>query len=603
MARFVPWILAVSACLCVVPSVQAYIDKAPTLMALIREARTITLVEVERFDRDGAVAMLKKVRDLKGESKADPVRHVLRSEQQGIDRALLEWAEAGSRCVVFMNGNNVVVCLGESWYQATSAGDNWWRLDRMRPELPLAYFGTTTRLAEAIPVIAAGKNAVITILPHGANNEGASFDVALNRASLPGLVKVQRISANLRMPAETMELGSNDAYFRGAGRVERADLAVLQKQLHAADATARAEAAADVGWLGTDALSAAEDLAALLSDKLPMVRLAAAAALCRVNAKDPRPLKVLSDGLASEHVSSRRHAARATGLAGSAAAPLAKKLAELLKDSDETVRRLSLQSLATLGPVAADSVDTVTSLLDEPGSAVEAADALGRMGPAAQSALKRLTKMLSADSAAHRWAAVRAMAQIGGPGAEPAVRFMIRELPTAQHVESYNMLIYLSLLGPVAKDAIPAVRQARVMNSALRDTTVWAIDPGTELPNLGGAGNQYWIQYILESYIHEFGDRFRPVATTLARDIMSGNARNVPAWGYKLLARCPQESLKVFVPALADERLVMRERATVALGFMGRAASSAKPQITQALKGSQDEREQLLLRWCLREID
>lgn len=60
---------------------------------------------------------------------------------------------------------------------------------------------------------------------------------------------------------------------------------------------------------------------------------------------------------------------------------------------------------------------------------------------------------------AARWAAVRAMAQIGGPDAQPAVDFMIRALPRATEVEGYNMMVYLALLGPVAA-ARPSLRKA-----------------------------------------------------------------------------------------------------------------------------------------------
>jgi hypothetical protein len=46
----------------------------------------------------------------------------------------------------------------------------------------------------------------------------------------------------------------------------------------------------------------------------------------------------------------------------------------------------------------------------------------------------------------------------------------------------------------------------------------------------------------------------------------------------------------------------MRERAAVALGYMGPAAAAARPQVSQALDTSQDERERRLLQWCLRQI-
>jgi aryl-alcohol dehydrogenase-like predicted oxidoreductase len=44
-----------------------------------------------------------------------------------------------------------------------------------------------------------------------------------------------------------------------------------------------------------------------------------------------------------------------------------------------------------------------------------------------------------------RWAAVRAICQIGGDEAHPAVEFMVRALPTASEVDGYNMMVYLAL--------------------------------------------------------------------------------------------------------------------------------------------------------------
>ncbi|MBI3407354.1 MAG: hypothetical protein HY040_03230, partial [Planctomycetes bacterium] len=92
-------------------------------------------------------------------------------------------------------------------------------------------------------------------------------------------------------------------------------------------------------------------------------------------------------------------------------------------------------------------------------------------------------------------------------------------------------------------------------------------------------------------------------AQALAKRIMSGKGGNVPPWGYKMLAKFPEDSLAILTPGLADKDLAMRERATVALGYMGRAAGAARPQVAQALKTSQDEREQRLLKWCLRELE
>jgi hypothetical protein len=444
---------------------------------------------------------------------------------------------------------------------------------------------------------------VITALPHGANREGASFDLALNRSNLPGLVKVQRLRASTKMPEMAMGVGSNPAFVIGMGRVGREELPALRAKLKSTDATVRAESAVDLGFLG--AAEAEGDLAKLLDDDSPNVRLAAASALLRIKSKGTgtRSLDILDKELASEDVVIRRHAAGAVSLAGSGAAPLAGKLAALLKDPDSLVRRNALQAIATLGPAAAEAVDPVAALLGNRATAIDAADTLGRMGPKARTALKALAPLLSADAHAERWAAVRAMAQIGGPDALPAVKFMMRELPKASEIDGYNMLIYLSLLGPVAKDAIPLIQKAPVRNPILRQTTVWAIDSSADLPSAGPFGDAEFAQYILESYVQELGDHLKPAAQVLAKKIMAGKAGNVPPWGYKLLAKFPEDSLAILTPGLAREELVMRERATVAIGYMGRAAVTARPQVAQAMKMSQDEQEQRLLGWCLRELD
>ncbi len=548
--------------------------------------------------------ILKKIHDVKGETSADPIKHQLvRSNETGMDRPIQEWAEPGRRCVIFITGKSGVVCVGEGWYQIGVTDDGWWRIGPYRPDLPLAYYGTVSRLADAVPLIVAGKTAVITAMPHGADQMGASFDLALNRSCLPGLAKVERLRASLRMPDMAMGVGSNPAIVLGMGRVGLDEVPVLRERLHSPDAQVRAESAADLGTLGKGANAAAEDLLKLLDDKMSLVRVSAASALLRVLPDNTRALEVLTKDLASEDMTTRRHAARAAGLAGPAAAPLAGKLGKLLTDSDLLVRRNALQAIATLGPAAAKALDAVTPLLEQRDTAIDAADALGRMGPAARPAMKKLAPLLTADSIAERWAGIRAMSQIGGEDAGPAVKFMIRELPKASEIDGYNMMIYLSLLGPVAKDAIPAVRTSRVRNPILRQTTTWAIDPSSDLPGAGPFGNAEFARYIMEAYVHELGDHLKPTAVTLAKKIMAGTAGDVPTWGYKLLARFPEETLAILTPGLGDKELAMRERATVALGYMGRVAVAAKPQVTKALETAKDEREQRLLKWCLREID
>jgi HEAT repeat protein len=613
-------------CLGLATRSHAYIDLAPTLAKVMTDSKAIAVVEVTEFDRVKHVVALKEVRTLKGELAAEPIRHEVTSEEGAvIPRHILQWAGPGARGVLFVARNTALVCVGPGWYQVRSTGNGVWKLGKDRPDLPLAYCGSLSRLAEAIERMLAGKDAILTVVAHGAEDEAASFDLALNRTSVPELVRIQRIRADMKMPPMVMAASSNPAYFLGVGAVDEAELPGLVEKLKSSDPMVRADAADDLRRLGPKAKSALEPLMRLLGDATPRVRFAAAAAVLRINPKDTRGVEPLSKGLESTDPVERRDAARSAGLAGAAAAGLTPKLAALLKDSDESTRITALQAIAILGPAAAKAVEAVTSLLDNPDLAIDAADALGRIGPAARPVPGQLVKMLSSDQSAVRWAAVRAMSQIGGQEAHPAVDFMIHAVPEAPEVDGYNMMIYLAMLGPVAHDAADAVRNVRIKHPVLPSLTLWAISETTSLPWLassdgrgggrgpggpgfrggpggmgGGPGDIGAIIY--QALVRELGERLAPTARLLVQKIMDGTAGNVPTWGYEILACTPNETINSLVPHLADDNIVMRERAAVALGYMGPAAASARERVTAALAKVSSEREKRLLEWCRREI-
>ncbi|HEX5273443.1 MAG TPA: hypothetical protein VFW33_23260, partial [Gemmataceae bacterium] len=277
MPSLAKWLPVAAALVFFATPSRAYVDLAPTLARVVNESRAIAVAEVDRLSIEKGIVILKRVRDLKGEVAAEPIRHrVIGDKDAAIDRAVLEWAEPGARCVLFVSGRTTLVCIGRGWYQVHAA-DGYWQLGAARPDLPLAYYGTVSRLTEAVPLMLAGKSAVITTLPHGAEEQGgASFDLALNRANLPGLVKVQRIRADLRMPPMVMAVSANSAYLVGQGPAGEDEIPALRKQLQSADPIVRAESAGDLGALGPKAKEAAADLAKLLDDAAPAARLAGA---------------------------------------------------------------------------------------------------------------------------------------------------------------------------------------------------------------------------------------------------------------------------------------------------------------------------------------
>ncbi len=591
------------------PSVWAYIDLAPTLGKIVGDSQKIALVEVDKFSREKGAVIVKKVCDLKDKLAAEPIRHQVAATAGGaVPRDILEWADPGQRGILFISGNTTLVCMGRNWYQVQSSADGWWKLGVARPDLPLTYCGTVSRLSDAIELMLAGKTAVITTVPHGADNEAACFDLALNRTNYPGLVRLQRLRASLRMPSTVMAVSGSSGFVVGQGQASVEEIPSLIGKLASPDATVRAESADDLRSLGVAARQAAPALLKLLDDASVPVRLSAAAALLRIAPKDGVALDVLSKALGSDNPAVRRRAARAAGLAGTSAAPLADKLAALLADSDELTRLAALQAVGTLGPSAAGAMNAVVTLLDDPQTAPDAADALGRMGPAARPAQKRLAKMLTSETVTLQWAAVRAMSQIGGDDAAPAVQYMIGQLGNASEVDGYNMMIYLGLLGPVAKEAIPAIQNARIKQPALKPAALWAIEPDKQFPwqnNGRGGGMQEGdvVRYIYEAYASELGEHLRPASRQLAQKFMDGSAGQIPTWAYKLLTRFPEDVIAILSPGLQDTNIVKRERAVVALGFMGSAAAPARTRVAEALAHANTDREQLLIKWCLREID
>ncbi len=629
LPRTLPRILTFSAAalLLFVGRASAYIDLAPTLGKIIKDSKTIALVEVTAYDRATRTVTLKPLHTLKGATPPAEFRHILAREGEAVPAQLLRWAAPGSRAVLFATANRAVVCVGTAWYSLKSPENDTWKAAEDRPDLPLAYFGGVAHLDAAVAEILAGRTAIITTVAYGSESEGAMFDIALNRQSLPGVVRLERIRASADMPTAMISASSDPQFFVGPGSVDVADLPALLTQLTATDPATRTEAADDLGSLGRKARPAAAALAAALRDAAPAVRAAAAGALLRITPRDPRPLEVLQADLDSSDLAARRAAANAAGFAGTRGAPLAPRLAALLKDPDESTHMGALQSLSMLGPAAAPALPALLPLLQDPELAIDAADAVGHIGPAAHDALPQLTRMLASDQRALQWAACRAMAQIGGPDAHPAVDFMLAAMPKATEVEGYNLMIYLALLGPVAQDALPKLPTFALKNRGLTTATTWAIHPEKGYPwkpapspgfgpfggavapqdspgfgQGGGLGQNMFgslMSLIYVSYIHNLGTRLAPVAPRLATDILQDTAGDVPTWGYELLAADPAAAMKILTPALHSSDATQRERATVALGYMGPAAAPAAPELQAALKQAPTDSEHRLLTWAL----
>src|SRR3954463_3833122 len=120
-------LVVAAALLCAAQPACAYIDRAVTLGGVVRESEHIVLVQVEKFSRDKNAVILTKVRDLKGQTDASPIKHQLAQPGAPISRDALEWAHPGERAVLFLSQKTALVCLGRTWYQvqASGAAEDW----------------------------------------------------------------------------------------------------------------------------------------------------------------------------------------------------------------------------------------------------------------------------------------------------------------------------------------------------------------------------------------------------------------------------------------------------------------------------------------------
>jgi HEAT repeat protein len=611
-------------CLGIVNRAHGYIDLAPTIAKIIGEAQKISVVEVIGFNASTHVLTLKEVRTLKGAPADSPIIHnVASSDGNIVPPAIVQWAEPGARGVLFSSRTTALLCFGDGWYQAKSSGGEW-KLGVDRSDLPLAYYGSVSRLGDGIATMLKGGDAVLTMVQHGADDNAASFDLAFNRMNLPGVIRVQRFRANLTMPGTVMAVSVNPAYMIGPGLVGEEELPSLTEKLSSPDAAVRAEAAESLRELRRKARPAENALVKLLADPAERVRIAAASALLRIAGSNNNALTVLSSGLTSPDAAIRRAAAAAVGQAGAGAAPLISQLAAVFGAQNVQTRRAAVRSVGILGPAAAGAAKDLVQLLNDPALMIEAADALGRIGPAARPVPMRLIAMLSdGQPVAVRLAAVRAMSQIGGSEAHPAVDFIKKTLPGMDEIGEYNMEIYLSMLGRVATDAIAVSQSTKLGNPVLPTATLWAIKSDSLPWQMTGGGGRSGFgrgpggfggfpgggmgldlnstMYI--AYFRELGERLQPVAQILLKQIQEGKDKNTPDWGYKLLACDPAESIAQLSAALGSGDQTTREHATDILGFMGGAAAPARAKLEAARDKAPTEREKRLIEWALRETE
>ena len=222
----------------------------------------------------------------------------------------------------------------------------------------------------------------------------------------------------------------------------------------------RSAAAEALGHLAGRAPDAIPALSGLASDPQPSVRLAAVRALERDGPSAAEAIPRLLEGLQDANADVRRAAARALGAAGGARIDSAvTALATALRsDRDMVVREESAHALAEAGhsPAAAEAL--LGALVDKNASVRrEVVHALGLMPPShAGHVVPALRAAFDDPDESVRTTAAHAAVRLGAVG----VPILIQALQNDAWLVRWWAALGLADLGPIARDAVPALRRA-----------------------------------------------------------------------------------------------------------------------------------------------
>ncbi len=212
--------------------------------------------------------------------------------------------------------------------------------------------------------------------------------------------------------------------------------------------------------MGGLAAQAGEDSAATLIGKLKStdkaVQLQAIDELGELGDKAAEAVAPLVELLKDESAKARAHAACALGKIGSPAKPAVPALAELLKDPDETVRRQVVRAVMHIRPGPQVAIPLCVKLLEDsdPGIRVRVLSALADAG---SQAVPGLIEALKNDQAAY-WACL--VLRDMGPVAKDAVPAITERISDSRPEVRREAILALAAMGDAAAPAVGQIAAA-----------------------------------------------------------------------------------------------------------------------------------------------
>jgi HEAT repeat protein len=296
---------------------------------------------------------------------------------------------------------------------------------------------------------------LLDVLPVLARQGVEAFHDYDHLSPLGARLVAERVLESSLLPADAGAGGRVDEPSLLAAAAEPSagsDLRQLQRALADPDERRRTAAARALSRLGEQAAALVPDLVIALDDPSVAVRASAAWALGDVGAAGGPACGKLLKLLQEKDALVRAGAAYALGgIAGPAPAAVPALVARLA-DADERVRWRVADALGKLG-MDGSVVAPLAALVADPGPARGlAAEALGRIGPAAGPAVTELIGAVSDARPDVRWRAVWALGRIGAAAAPavPALRMVLTD-PELR----WRAAEALGAIGPPAAAAVP----------------------------------------------------------------------------------------------------------------------------------------------------
>ena len=157
----------------------AFIDvsRPDTMGGICSRAQSITVLKLEKLNKEKGVFIYRKVADLKGEFPRDRVREQLSEAQEpGERKNYVDWAEEGKTAVLFRYENRCAICIGDQWtvcdHGPPPDKDAPYDLGtRTEPHFLQSFCGGSNDLVVIVKEILAGKEVVVPCMVGARDHE------------------------------------------------------------------------------------------------------------------------------------------------------------------------------------------------------------------------------------------------------------------------------------------------------------------------------------------------------------------------------------------------------------------------------------------------